>query len=473
MHRPVPPPKRKGPPKRVEPKIPHKPKVAPAEAPRSGPVVPESLAEEPEFYYDGPSKSFFVRTSSGEFVEYSAEALKTRLRKAGFDHTGDEGQLSQIDDMIETARDVRFVRWAGPLGGFWAGRYVMNGAPVLVTQNPTIIEANPDYQDDMVHAYFERLLGEEQVTYFHVWMKLAREALLDKSLRKGPALIMVGKANHGKTLAGRLIKLMLGGRAQDPTQFAQGTSTFNSHLFGAEFLFADDQGGGRDDYHSRLQTAATIKQLVANDAPMCHAKGRTQVTLDVYWRVMFALNDEPEDLKVLPALSDGIMGKLIIFKTVDRAVTIKTETAAEYTAFRNKLEAAIPDYLGWLNDFEIPKEMLHGRFGQTVYHNQEVLDDLNSFAPETKLLQKIDDCGEEIWDQKLEAREIEAIVQAYNETGTRDLFRRPGSCGMLLARLARTGNRVTFAGRIKGGPQRYVVSNPNAGESSTSTKKGV
>jgi hypothetical protein len=396
-------------------------------------------------------------------VRLNKESFATRLQRLGFSTEAKNGLLSEVGEIISDTQVNRFVRWAGSLAGWDAGRYEINGKPILVTDSPTIIQATHG-DDSMMYDFIERLLGDDQAIYYHTWIKLAREALLSKSLRRGPVVFIIGEGDQGKTVLGNMTSLMLGGRQADPTQFAQGETAFNAHLFGAELLFSDDKGGGRYDHHAQLRTASVIKQLVANKTPECHGKNKTPLGLTPYWRVIYALNDEPEDLLVLPALSKGIMDKLMIFKTVGRAIDRSTKTDDEFKAYEADLIASIPDYLGWLEEWEIPKEYLIDRFGQKVYHAPEVLESVQTFAPETKLLQLIDEVGG-LYDQKLEARVIEKTLKEPGispvEREALDLLKRPGSCGKYLTRLCQCQpKRVEDAGRLHGGSTRYAIRKP-------------
>jgi hypothetical protein len=325
----------------------------------------------------------------------------------------------------------------------------INGKRCLVLDSPTIIPAGRG-KDTEVWNFFVRLLGKEQCLHFFAWLKQSREALLAKTFRQGPAVILVGKAGHGKTIAGKLISKVLGGRVADPSQFAQGDTVFNAHLFGAELLFSDDKGGGNDTYKAQLKTAGIVKSLVATEMPECHGKNRTPVCLQPFWRVLFALNDEPEDLKVLPTLSDGIMDKLNIFKTVGRAVGWSLQADEQRAAAGIKaLMDGLPDFIGQLERWKVPAAALSGRFGLTGYHNQEVLDGMQSFAPETKLLELID-MGD-LPSTSLEAREVETFLKEHEMESVRrdamNLLKGPGSCGKYLSRLAkRRPDRVTKSG---------------------------
>ena len=98
--------------------------------------------------------------------------------------------------------------------------------------------------------------------------------------------------------------------------FVSGDTGFNGELFGAEHLIIEDEMAQRD-MRSRRRTGTALKGLVANDVQRCRKMYHDAVALKPFWRVTISLNDEPEDLLVLPPLDDGIRDKLILLAITD------------------------------------------------------------------------------------------------------------------------------------------------------------
>lgn len=449
-------------PKRPTPKKLHSPNPT-GRAPLIAERTPGTL---PSVYFDEPSRLFFWKTDAGEFIHLDTGAVTVAMKELGWSDERAGGLNSAVESQLNDWRLRHYVRWSGPLAGHWPGLITANAQTILVTRPPRVIEPGQGNNTE-IWNFFRRLLGDQQAQYLFAWLKVGRESFINQTYRRAPAIIMVGEANHGKTMAGWIINKCFGDRQADPTQFAQGTTQFNSHLFGSEFIFSDDKGGGQDDYHAQKATAAALKGLIAEKTPQCHGKHKDPLSFDkIFWRVMYALNDEDEDLKVLPALSEGIMKKLVIFRTIGRAVIEETNTDEQFKAFEAKLLAAIPDFLGQLARWTIPAsiktdEKTVNRFGHDVYHHPGLLHEMQSLGPETSLLQLLDEAGVE-YEDKLTAREIEAVLKEHEtesiRTAARTLLPRFDSCGRYLSRLARRmPERVTDAGKLHGRTQYTIL----------------
>jgi hypothetical protein len=366
------------------------------------------------------------------------------------------------DAIIHDIQMTRKINYAGALAGYDLGPTQQGDATVLVTSAPIILNARHEDRWD-VWQFIERLLGDEAI-WVHAWLKLAREALLAHSLRRGQALVIVGPRDHGKSVLIKLIAAMLGGRVANPWQYLRGETSFNEDLFGAELLAIDDQGSD-DDWRGRKRMGDAIKQFAGDAFPRCHAKGSKAVTLFPFWRMIITLNDEAEDIQVLPPLTHGIEDKLIILRTVERAVTMPTSRSEDYVRFMRQLHAAIPTYLAWLAEWRLPTDLEADRFGMGSYHTPEVAQVLQEFSPESRLLILIDQCyewGERTTEVLGTAREIEQrLKESEVERDVRELLRGPGAIGKLLARLCRTeAERVSSPGRRSGGGSRIYMIKP-------------
>jgi hypothetical protein len=308
--------------------------------------------EMPEVYYG--DQVYWLRNSDGQFVPTNTEVVRRRLKRRGFSGENTKSLNSEIDNIMDDVVDQKCVEYVGALAGYQVGMHRVHGTKVLVTKGPTIIEGNPDYSNDLVHAYIERLLGDES-DYFHAWIKLVREALKTGTFRRSPVMVLTGEPNHGKSFLAKHVAAMIGGRVAEPAQFLQGKTPFNAHLFAAELLLIDD-AGGNSDYAERKAMGDGLKQLIAGAFPQCHGKGQTPITLTPFWAVMMTVNDEAEPLQVLPNLSGGVRDKMLILRTMARAIPVDTAQTEAHAKYWDDFTAAIPDYLGWLDDWDIPDE---------------------------------------------------------------------------------------------------------------------
>ena len=451
------PPKRKTPPKRPQPAG-HRP-------------TPEDRGPTPipEAYFDKSSRGYFIKMRDGTYLGVNESQLRARLNWMGFSKEGASGVGSEIDDLIHGQFIEQYVDYAGPLAGFDPGLYTINGKKVLVTSAPIYI--TPTYgNNQMIQCYILDLLGEKQAAIFHSWMKIARAEFLAKTLRRGQVMVITGERDHGKSfLCDKIVVPALGGRQSSPSQHMDGGTTFNADWFGSEVLNMDDPGSS-DEYQKRRKFGDAIKQFVGTSTPRCHGKGKDALNLTPFWRMVVTVNSEYEDIQVLPPMKEAMLDKIIILKTIGCAIPVSTTSSEDFVKFGLDLQAAIPDYLGWLESFEVPEWLIKGddgtdraagRFGMKAYQDPEIMHALRVFSPEEKLLSLIDE--EILADSKvpvvMTAREIErALIEVQGAVGdeARRLLRSVGSCGKYLSRLdlAEPG-RVQRLERSHGGNHSY------------------
>jgi hypothetical protein len=99
-----------------------------------------------------------------------------------------------------------------------------------------------------------------------------------------------------------------------------------------------------------------MKEICAIDDRRVHKKFRDGLTLTAFFRLTISLNDETENLLILPTLDDSLADKLIIFKIEHRGIPpdINTESIEGRDAFRHRLSAELPAYVYFLlNDWKI------------------------------------------------------------------------------------------------------------------------
>jgi hypothetical protein len=326
----------------------------------------------PKVWYEVGAGKHWLMNESGELRDGGTDMVKRRIKalNPGLTDPKRLGDLIELGDAyLDHVGEKHLVRFCGAVGGYPTGHYTMNGSQVLVTSSPTILAAT--YGDDyMMRDYIDRLLGK-RAFHFHAWIKLGREALLskDRNFRNSQTMVIAGDIDHGKSFLAKMVKFMFGGRQADPSQVLRGETTFNAHLFGAELLLWDD-AGGKDDYATRRKSSDSLKQWVGNDEHECHPKGKTPFMLAPFWRILITVNDDRENLQVLPPIDRGIEDKIIILKTIGNAIDVSTVANDEHGTYRRKLIASIPDYLGWLErEFVIPPEQHHQRFGVKAWQD--------------------------------------------------------------------------------------------------------
>lgn len=352
----------------------------------------QAAARPPDAYYDVRSKEFLLQDERGDWIGLAEAQFKRVLRRHGISAAADKSTgLSPQDSAILALQMSRNVAWSGSLAGYKAGFYETGCARILVTSSPKIIEpAEGDWS--VLRGVITGLLGDrdgEQLDYVYAWLKLAYEALRAGMMQPGQVFVMCGPHGCGKSLLQQLITLMLGGRVARPFQVMSGGTAFNADLFGAEHLAVEDEQPSTD-IRARRAFGSQIKNVTVNADQRFHQKHRDAIVLRPFWRMTVSLNDESENVQILPPIDDSLEDKLMIFRAVRHEMPMPTGTAEERAAFWARLVSELPAMLKFLVGMEIPAGLRCERFGVRHYHHPEILRLLNEVAPEVRLLALID-----------------------------------------------------------------------------------
>ena len=133
------------------------------------------------------------------------------------------------------------------------------------------------------------------------------------------------------------------------------------------------------------------KNITVNDWQRCHAKNRVAISLAPFWRLTVAVNDEPENLMVLPPIDESIEDKIIILRASRFQMPMPTATIEQRKAFWQKLVDELPAFLAFLFQWEIPSKLVSARFDVTHFHHPDILQAIDNLAPESRLLRLIDE----------------------------------------------------------------------------------
>ncbi|MCX6875393.1 MAG: DUF5906 domain-containing protein [Verrucomicrobia bacterium] len=335
------------------------------------------------FFYDG--QRYYLDTGA-EFVPLDQRSVYRHCR-------GWEIPCAEIDALLCKVQTLRFITYAGALAGHRRGLHTAGGQRLLATSSPTIIRARPGPWGTL-RAVVENLLGDPeagavQIETFLGWVKIARESLLSGNRRPGQALALAGPRGCGKSLLIDVLALALGGRRANPYPYFSGRTNFNGDLAGAELLAVDDEAGS-SDIRSRKALAANIKSCLFSGAVRIEGKGRTAFSFAPCWRMVLALNDEPEALLVLPPLTEDIGDKLTLLKCRRLPLPMPAHTMEERERFFGTLRRELPGMLAHLEAWEIPDELREERCGVLAYHHPHLLAALNELSPEGQLLAMVD-----------------------------------------------------------------------------------
>lgn len=421
--------------------------LVPSDSPVLNNILGQISSTLPNIYYDH-QKGIYWNKASENWININESSAKRNLKLEGFDGKVPKGaQTSQIDDLIHKIQNEQNIQFGGPLAGYKSGFYRMSGSKILVTSSPEIVIPKAKRWDTL-QGILNRMFGDEQVLYFHGWMKIALESLMHETFRPGQALLIAGPANCGKSLVQNLITILLGGRSGKPYQYMTGGTPFNGDLFGAEHLMIEDEAASTDVW-SRRKLGAHLKEITVNQDQRCHCKGRQPVVLRPFWRITFTFNDEPENLMVCPIMEDSIADKIILLRASLHPMPIDTSSLEGRQKLWDTLVGDLEGYAWWLaHSFEIPDGLASERFGITHYHHPEIIESLSSLTPESKLLDLIRSelFGKvEAWnvaqgEWEGTAAELESLL-CYKESSVeheaRKLLSWQGACGTYLARLSK------------------------------------
>jgi len=335
------------------------------------------------FVYDG---SRYYLDTAKEFVPMDQKSVSRHLKSYGYSPQDIEGAICRIQ--IEN-----HIHFAGALAGHPRGIHTAGGSKLLATVSPEIIQPQAG-QWPTIRAVLEGLLvdpdaGQTQVDTFLAWLKIARESLVSNRRRPGQAIAFAGRRGSGKSLLIDITEAALGGRRANPYAYFTGRTNFNADLAGAELLAVDDEAGSTD-IRSRRTLAANIKACLFAGAVRIEGKNKTAFTFKPCWRMLIALNDEPEALLVLPPITEDIGDKITLFKCHKRPLPMPAFTLDEREAFFAQLMAELPALLAWLEAWKIPASLAEERCGVRAFHHPAILAALHELSPEGQLIGLID-----------------------------------------------------------------------------------
>ena len=295
--------------------------------------------------FSGAVKRFFYNTSrfgmqgrSGFVPLTGSDAVKEHLAKLGIPKNARGNVLCDI-------RETQYVDYIGPLGGHMPGVRKFNGSKMVVTSAPTIIEAKKGtspFLDKLFHDLLYDPQNPDQLPTFLNWLAHCRRAVLQHKRTQTPAVAFTGSKGDGKSLAIEVINRCLGGRAANGYNFFSGKKDFNGDMAGVELIIIDDAAASKD-HRARVHLAQSIKSNQFAAGVRIEAKNREAINLDPVQAIVIAVNRDPEELLVLPELTDSMEDKIMLLST-KRSTFFDTQEEnsaaldAELPAFLHKLE---------------------------------------------------------------------------------------------------------------------------------------
>jgi hypothetical protein len=408
-------------------------------------------------YYD-PDRAggcYWFKNDRDNWIKIAASDVVRHLEELGYQARAPKGQtLSETDRIVNQIQRSMDVEYAASLAGYQKGVLMFRGHRLLILDSPVFIAPAPgDWS--VLSEFLFNLLGKEQLPYLYGWLKTALEALYNGKFRPGQALVLAGPKDCGKSLLQNLLTVLFGGRSAKPHQYMSGQTSFNGDLFCAEHLMMEDEEPATD-IKARRNFGTKIKEVTANVTQRCHHKYRPGITLEPFWRLTISLNEETENLMILPPWDDSIEDKVILFKATSYEMPMPTLTNEDRQAFWDALTGSLPAFVDFLLKYEIPEKLSSHRYGITHFHHPDILEALGALAPETRFLELIDaeifkyvlPSGRptDPWEgtaSKLELNLTDDISGV--RYPARQLLSWQGACGTYLGRLQRRHpKRITF-----------------------------
>jgi hypothetical protein len=395
-----------------------------------------------QIFYDSNRTMYWAPNSRDGWIMITTVDVKRWLKERGCRNKAKgKEKVSEIDALLTAFQREFDVEYAGSLAGYRRGSYEIGGKRILVKDSPILIEPKPGGWP-LLQGIIRNMLGADQEVFLFGWLKIGFESLYSAKFRVGQALTLAGPRDCGKSLLQNLFTEILGGRSAKPHRYMSGATPFNGELFCSEHLIVEDEEASTD-IRARRNFGSKIKEITANVTNSCHAKHRQAITLNPFWRLSITLNDEPENLMILPPIDESLQDKLIILKATHHRMPMPSVSDEEREIFIAALRAELPHFIHFLTKWQIPSHLVSQRYGITHFQHPDILEALGTFAPETKLLEMIDaelfdSPAPGIWEGS--ANELERRLVSNNSKVRREahqLFSFPTACGTYLGRLAK------------------------------------
>jgi hypothetical protein len=382
-------------------------------------------------YFDAKAGSYWLESSPGNFLALSQKDAKLHLRVAGFRKEEYVGALNQLEHVFFTAQRERSVHYSGALAGHAVGAFITSdGRRILVTSQARTITAKAGSTEHF-QRFVGELLGTEQVEILLAWMKCARETQKAGDFRPGQLLALAGPSGCGKSLLQALLGEWLGGRTAKPYRYMIGETAFNGDLAGAEHWCIEDENSSTD-IRQRRKFGASLKEAVVNREISIHDKGHKAITLPTFRRTTLSVNDEPENLSILPPLDASILDKITLFRC--QRAEVGHDRAKTWAQLSGELPALAAEVEAW----KLRKQLKDPRYGVVSYQHPELVECLTSLSPEERLRNLIDevvfDRRTEAWKGTAEELERDLRNSAFSFAVDK-LLAYSSACGVYLARL--------------------------------------
>lgn len=364
--------------------------------------------------------------------------------------------LSEVDQALLWIMERNRVDYAIDLAGYPEGWLDCDGRDLLVTQSCVPLPA-VDGDWPHIEKYLKELLGATVFEYQMAWWQWARKSIrLSDSMLPGQVMVYIGESGAGKSFLQKMTTRLLGGHHSNPFNYMSGKSSFNADLFLAEHLviedqFADTGGKGRREFGAKL------KEMAVNQVVSCHGKGADAITLKPKWRVSMSMNDEKENLQVLPQLDASILDKIMLISCSMPEFPVDLATEDGWAKWDKLVTSELPALAHAIDTFEIPKCIKSARYGVKAWHDKDIIDSEGESSVEQRfydiLMFDLPTIDTEVDEWKGKSTDLErlllgAAMPSVNQT--RKILAWQGALGTYLGRLAKQYPTQFTRRRVRG-----------------------
>ena len=386
--------------------------------------------------YCSRTKDWYTTNERGFWIAITETAARRMLKEAGFSPVA-TGTVSGVDAEFNRRMRQDDVDFAGKLAGWPAGVHEAHGVRFLVTDAATIPPSEPVPWDNL-REVMGGIFGAEQFRRFLCWLHFRRKAVRDSVWLPGQALFLVGPAGAGKSFTQHLVTNALGGRVAKAWRYLSGNQ-FNMDLIGAEHLCVEDDSPCRD-IQTRRAVGNQIKTMLYGRTQSAHGKGVNALTLEPHWALTASLNDEPENLQVIPPVDDSLKDKLTILKC-HRPKRNIPPGFTEQRWLGHVLKTELPGLLAEVDRIEVSADWRDDRSGVVGWQHPDVLAVLQGFDPENRLRELIDEHVVETPYWQGSAMDLERLLRDKADFEMRQLAKGPHCIGRYLKRLAKADSQ--------------------------------
>ena len=423
-----------------------------------------------EIFFDVRDSSYWFKVK-GRYLQLGKSDLKLHLQRLGFSQARyREDGICEMDFPFLDAMENNQIDYAGSLAGHRVGIFRGgNNRKFLVTDEafgafdelPKKIK-----EPEFFAAFLSELLGE-QTNHFCHWLALALFSLRRGDFRPGQVMALVGESGCGKSLLQQIITQVLGGRSANPFEFLMGADKFNQDLVGSEHWAIEDPAS-TTDIRTRRLFGNKLKEAIVNVELRVNRKGKDAVMLKIFRRVTISVNNEPENLAVIPPLDDSLIDKIFLlrcakvqkafdpFRTKEGTPALFNGEKSKDDLDRKALWQAVVEELPLIRAFlldrfkNVPASLRDDRYGVKSWQHPELFAALSSMALEVRFLnivdeilfaESYDDKGMRLpnsaWEGKSPALELVLRKSEFAFEAAKVLHY-ANQCGNHLAKLAKT-----------------------------------